>query len=124
MPDGTLGSISLTGNIYARNPNHPLDGRGWALQEFLLSPRVLMYGEKELTWHYQTENFKPVVKHHLSYFEGVKRLPPGIFCHQKACNLNIQKQQTQIWASIIEQYSKRRLTHSKDKLPAISGIAK
>jgi len=47
LPDSTLGSIKLIAesNLLAhRYKGGPLSKRGWALQEFLLSPRVILFG--------------------------------------------------------------------------------
>ena len=121
-PDGVLGSISLAAPIYTYNPAQPLDSRGWALQEFLLSPRLLMYGASELTWHCQTESYKPVTSTHLYYWQRVKRLPPEVFNHRKP-RLRSCRQQIEVWASIISEYTRRSLTYTEDKLPAIDGIA-
>lgn len=121
-PDGPRGSISLAAPILAYKPQQPLDSRGWTLQEFLLSPRVLMYGASELTWHCQSENFQTIEKNHIIYHERVKRLPHQIFNHGNSRGRNRNKQ-VELWASIVEEYTTRYLTDPGDKLPAIAGLA-
>ncbi|KAF6793038.1 heterokaryon incompatibility protein (SNF2 family domain-containing protein) [Colletotrichum sojae] len=48
------GQAGRTGTIYLRSgphvPQHALDKRGWVLQEFLLSSRLLVFSEWELLW--------------------------------------------------------------------------
>lgn len=50
-PDGTLGEVEL---LHAPDPHYherePLNLRGWAMQERLLSPRLLIFGKYEVTW--------------------------------------------------------------------------
>jgi hypothetical protein len=48
-PDGRQGIVQLTLEA-THNFMYPLNTRGWTLQESLLSPRKLIYGEKEQLW--------------------------------------------------------------------------
>lgn len=120
--DGRTGTVSLANRIYSHSPEQPLDRRGWALQEYLLSPRFLMFGGTELTWHCQTQVFKSIGESHIHYYELAQRLPTSIFDGRHP-PLFKPKQKFDLWASIAQNYSMRRLTFPEDKLIAIAGIA-
>ena len=123
VSDGRFGTVSMAPRIYAYRPVHPVDKRAWTMQEFLLSPRVLNYGEAELTWHCQTEAVKTISKSQLSYYDLFHRLPKEIFTNKSLRQISIRKQQRELWPKIIENYSRRELTVNSDRLLAILGIA-
>lgn len=82
--------------------------RGWTLQEWILSPRVL-HLDSITMWDcfdsYADELFR-------RYMER-----PRLIRHPAELGKGIS------WAFIVEEYSKRRVTHEKDRLPALAGLA-
>ncbi|KIX95813.1 uncharacterized protein Z520_08521 [Fonsecaea multimorphosa CBS 102226] len=96
----------------------PLSARAWALQENVLSPRILHYTETELTFECRTAyrcECNPIPKREAT--------TPGLLPKL----LLSTKQRTKVfrnWHRIVAQYTLRKLTVASDKLPAISGIAK
>lgn len=52
--DNTFGN-ALVMKQFNYDSMHPLNKRAWTLQESLLSPRKLLFGENELVWYCQTE---------------------------------------------------------------------
>jgi hypothetical protein len=123
--------MSLTGDTLYFRPflSHPsvwrtstelelyhLLGRGWVLQERLLSPRTVHYTHDELYWECYEDTWcecqSPNAKTYdwrpkITYYHQLSRGGDGSFWHQ-----------------IVEIYSNLNLTYPKDKLPAISGIAR
>lgn len=114
--------------------NPPLANRAWIVQERFLSPRVLYFGSDQLYYECNTyTNFecyrKPVhfkdtgdtgdparnalTKDMLSFtgevFQEIEADPEAL---------------VQIWYSLISTYSACKLTDPRDKLPALSGLAK
>ena len=93
----------------------PLLDRGWVLQERLLSPRVVYFDTEELKWEcmktadcqcgaiLSISNFK--ANYSGSVFRNERPLPFA-------------------WMRIAEMYSRLSLTFSKDRIVALSGIAK
>ncbi|KAF5232513.1 hypothetical protein FANTH_12930 [Fusarium anthophilum] len=105
----------------------PLYQRGWVFQELHLSPRAVLFNSKELTWvcnqdaqcecgettknifatkyfftHvHKTADYPGAVKGDLFYKHGMRN-----------------------WAHLVHRYSKLGLTFEKDRLPALSGMAK
>lgn len=119
-----------------------LSSRAWTLQERLLSPRTLHYGQQQMFWE---------CKKCFSAEDGA-RFSPDIFCIDRV--LGTQRQPGRDhgagdswatvfegqdpsdlpirpfhgrwhggWLSMITDFSKRRLTYPDDKLPALSGLA-
>ncbi|OQU97804.1 hypothetical protein CLAIMM_03689 [Cladophialophora immunda] len=95
----------------------PLRLRAWALQESVLSPRILHYTETELTFECRS-----TYRCECNPSPSRKATTPGLLP-----NLLSTKHHAKIfrtWHRIVAQYSLRTLTVASDKLPAISGIAK
>ncbi|KAH7126591.1 heterokaryon incompatibility protein-domain-containing protein, partial [Dendryphion nanum] len=94
-------------------PEWPLLGRGWVLQERLLSSRVLHLSEPELIWECREETScecgriqslgKP--EHH----QGIR----------SGSTMDLITQ----WQFVAEQYSTLKLSMASDLLPALSGLA-
>jgi hypothetical protein len=100
------------------NPLGRLATRAWALQEHVLSTRVLHYTDTELLFECKTSyrcESSPSRKTHLT--------TPALIPKAISCSSNSHHTIWNAWHRIVEQYSKRDLTVSTDKLPAISGIA-
>lgn len=112
----------------------PLNKRAWVVQERLLAPRVLHFGQSELLWECcETEasetyprgllpvmaivsstRFKqldPLVEGRRLRQHGLQDMDPRFFAHE-------------LWKRVVENYSTCTLTNAGDKLIALSGIAK
>lgn len=94
--------------------NSHLATRAWALQEKLLPPRTMHLGDRGAFWecrHKIANEFLP---------DGfTKRLGSGLL--QKMKKLEFLQQW---WARVVHLYTSANLTFARDKLPALSGIAK
>lgn len=120
--NGLLGSISLQPYLSDWNEDEqPLNLRAWALQERLLSRRVLIYGTTHMVWdcNSQYKTFGgPRLRRH-----SMPRLPDILVGDDGGCNiLNIEKTHIE-WTNIVIDYSRRSLTFINDRLPALSAIA-
>jgi hypothetical protein len=96
----------------------PLTTRAWALQEHVLSTRVLHYTNTELLFECKT-SFR------CECSPSRKTLPTTPALIPKAI-ARLHKHPEAVWGAwhrVVEQYSRRNLTNRDDKLPAISGIA-
>ena len=100
----------------------PLRSRGWAFQEWLLSPRVIHFTPLELMWDcaalLRSECDANPASNTFREIElgGIWRDMRSL-AHMSDHSTNEQ------WSDIIEAYSRRLLTKEEDKLPALSGIA-
>lgn len=105
----------------------PLGSRGWALQEHQLSPRVLIYTKKRLLWECRTHRAsedRPRME--TKYGVGrVTQLRRRLLDHNPVAlrPSEIKKELLDRWYDLVDDYSRRDLTHYTDKLPAFSGIA-
>jgi hypothetical protein len=97
----------------------PLTTRAWALQEHVLSTRILHYTKTELLFECKT-SFR------CECSPSRKTLPTTPALIPKAI-ARLDKHPEAVWGAwhrVVEQYSRRNLTNQNDKLPAISGIAR
>ncbi|KAF4960858.1 hypothetical protein FGADI_691 [Fusarium gaditjirri] len=114
---------------YTRKPLHQypenipcLETRGWTLQEFLLPPRVLHFGESDIAWRCKTRIICEcgqidsqdlnTYNHRFLDTQELANPPP-----------NDSKGALEWWAEIVRVYTSRQLTNPADKLPALSGLA-
>ncbi|RYO96356.1 hypothetical protein DL765_011607 [Monosporascus sp. GIB2] len=126
------GSITL---IKTQTEPEPLDRRGWALQERLLSPRTLEFSTRQLRficqhnprgktdgWRLKPESNKSrqdvlgdmtLLQEGFGAIESSKHNTNGPEFLEAMNN----------WYRLVEVYSRRQLTFGTDKLPAISGLA-
>ena len=96
----------------------PLMTRAWALQEHVLSTRVLHYTRTELLFECRT-----AFRCECSPSRKPKTTTPALI--PKAIG-KMHKHPEALWDAwhrVVEQYTRRNLTVSNDKFPAISGIA-
>lgn len=104
-----------------RSSGLPLLKRGWALQERLLSTRTLDFTDHELVWECM-ETFTcecANIDEGDSYRETKKAVVRARLAdHVSPTNINSQ------WKAIINSYSGKSFTYSKDIFPALQGLAK
>jgi hypothetical protein len=103
-------------NAGPARPIGPLSTRCWALQEHVLSTRVLHYTAAELLFECKTA-YRCECSPESKSLPTTPSLIPKAMASKKKDNI------WQVWQRVVEQYSSRKLTVSGDKLPAISGIA-
>lgn len=92
-----------------------LSKRGWVLQEKILSPRMIHFYKEELVWSCHSQE------------RCECRLLPGVsssgtfrrLLHSKNPELNLHFE----WPKLVQDFTRRDLTYTKDRLPAISGLA-
>ncbi|KAI9767147.1 MAG: hypothetical protein M1840_005936 [Geoglossum simile] len=116
---------SITGHLFARlRPSInieqcPLSQRGWVLQERILSRRILYYTRSRLYWECQTrttsEDCQLMLQRNLRF--GVLR--NGLISGKDAQDTQLYNQ----WYMMVADYTMRKLTKDRDKLPALSGLA-
>lgn len=126
-------------NLYLRPrlPDHRevflnaiLNRRAWALQERLLSTRIVHYGNQEIFWECLSGTARQG-----SAVEFTERLDVSsivtsegedfkrILTYLMTNGLKESHEIPPIWYRLVTQYSRRQLTRASDRLPAISGLA-
>ncbi|RDW95143.1 hypothetical protein BP5796_00906 [Coleophoma crateriformis] len=121
----------------------PLSQRGWALQERMLSPRVLHFSATRLVWECREASTtidatSRMRKSIFSMHVGNAHRLPQTECAKAVKetdttkllrNETIQSQNPpafrtgNFWRELVREYSKRCLSKPQDKLPAVAGIA-
>lgn len=94
----------------------PLNSRAWVLQESILSHRALLYDEHEVRWSCPTMKACECIPEGQvrRSWSRLDKGDPDIVDTRELANA---------WSAIVRDFSRRGLTYSKDKLPALAGIA-
>lgn len=115
----------------------PLSNRGWALQERLLSTRVIEYGRFQTRWicmhegGAQTDEMKQSFGTVDGLSDTVFRRALDFINGRKSSETTLDGSHTthsskepglDRWKDILERYTRRTLTLPTDRLPAISGV--
>ncbi|KAH7398502.1 heterokaryon incompatibility protein-domain-containing protein [Pyrenochaeta sp. MPI-SDFR-AT-0127] len=107
-----------------------LDTRAWILQEQLLSPRMLYYGNGEIYWDCVTvsaSESSPIAASLLYDSDPDETWALKLIRRTLAGSTNtraLRRKIADIWTQIIKNYSSRKLTRQSDKLIALEGILK
>jgi len=94
----------------------PLFGRGWILQERILSPRVLHFGPTELFWECRQKYWCQCGD---SEPEDIELTKPAFY---SLLTSSVSSDIHHAWRDLIEEYSQLSLTVSSDKLHAVAGL--
>jgi hypothetical protein len=134
-PNGEMGLVRVAPQREVDLWLESLFTRAWCLQENLLSPRLLLYTDTEVIWQCESAPIKRPDTTHVAYVRAdpklgrspFRRLPANILTPVKTSNEaedgSADAERYQIWRSLVENYTRRRLTVASDRLPALSGIA-
>lgn len=101
--------LSVSDPSYRCVWSQPLVKRAWALQERILARRTIHFSKTELLWECNTKVACETFPEGLPKYQ----LHPGHF----------HKKEILDWHIIVDNYTSAKLTYSKDKLVALSGIA-
>ncbi|KAI9699855.1 MAG: hypothetical protein M1820_007030 [Bogoriella megaspora] len=89
--------------------------RAWTLQEKVLAPRTLHIGDRGIFWECRTRTASEFLPDEImDTYEPFR----GPLISQ------VNRQTTDFWIRIVRLYSAASLTYEKDKLPALSGVAR
>jgi hypothetical protein len=111
----------------------PLGQRAWALQERLISTRILHYTASELVWECKTSvtcqcgGINSQI-HQKSFVDDPEFVDLQINFrtefHRILQEQHTTQQMTDLWMSVVFHYANRCLTQDNDRLPALSGLAR
>ncbi|KAF4990998.1 hypothetical protein FGRMN_8119 [Fusarium graminum] len=123
MENGHKGTVYLSGKAY--EPDHALDKRGWTLQEYMLSSRMLIFSHYQLLWQCQEIELQSVTGNEqgLEYQQHLESLPWAAFEDEgEPAYGTHDSDRLYLWKTIIMQYTRRNLKVPEDRLPAVTGI--
>ncbi len=115
----TVGSVVLQEQFRVDAFSEPINGRGWTLQERLLSPRLLIYGTHELGWQCQTEELTRGGTDK-SFDAGSERLEEAFFHPERELS---PENFWMSWIDIVIDYTHRKISFAEDKLVALAAVA-
>ncbi|KAI0677125.1 heterokaryon incompatibility protein-domain-containing protein, partial [Trametes maxima] len=135
--DGHLGSVYVGRRGYTAPSvvpgKEPVDRRAWCFQEWLLSPRKLLYTSDTLRYHCQTiarpvEDSIRAIRTVQSFVLDHAFLPieRAILANPDLAELSSEEhfaRQCMLWGLIVSNYTQRRLSCNTDRLPAFMAIA-
>jgi hypothetical protein len=111
----------------------PLNGRGWVLQERILSPRVLHFSHNQLAWEWHEKDACEMYPDGIptifvNFDTQVRIMDPEAYLKWVNSWRQIPFRPTMdvgygIWKRLVHLYSQTRVTKAPDKLIAISGFA-
>ncbi|KFY31748.1 hypothetical protein V493_00830 [Pseudogymnoascus sp. VKM F-4281 (FW-2241)] len=122
---GPMGSVTLMPTVKPEKdyiwPGSVRSGaksRAWCLEEYLLSPRKLIYGEVDSRWSCQALSYKP------HYPTDVNRSKNASIASWDtvSSDYKTEAQKAKRWIYIVQEYLLRNLTESEDQSRAIAGI--
>jgi hypothetical protein len=115
----------------------PVNRRAWVLQERLMAPRVLHFCKTQIAWECRKLDASESFRDGLSNFrlkageikraERLKMFVPHLTTGLAFPNYAPTPERNTTyshWKSVVERYSRTKLTNPGDKLIALSGIAK
>lgn len=113
---------SIIPDVTYPDRDSPLLSRAWAFQERLLAMRTLHFLPDEFLWECRSQFWCEC----LSSRADLKWMPPPLqaSAYSRAMCSPLSADLTQLWQNVIASYTNRQITNIKDKLPALSGIAK
>lgn len=125
--------LSTPCDIHVRKPlrhratDLPLLERGWVFQEHLLSPRILHFGHDELMWEcmeFTSWECGGMEEEHSAFQESWLALRNASNPIHRRLHKEDRWELCKIWSTLVEEYSRLKLSKPSDIFPAISGIAK
>ncbi|WZH43977.1 heterokaryon incompatibility protein-domain-containing protein [Fusarium acuminatum] len=123
LENGSRGIVYLSGKPY--EPNHPLDKRGWTLQEYMLSSRMLIFSDYQLLWQCQEIELQSITGNGagVEYQQHLESLPWAAFDDEGEPSYGThESEKLYLWKTIIMQYTGRDLRFATDRLNAVTGV--
>ncbi|KAL8787481.1 MAG: hypothetical protein Q9195_007728 [Heterodermia aff. obscurata] len=138
-PDGRYGTMMIGETMKLRDSvgwarmqfydpyADPINQRAWTLEEKLLSPRILIYASGCLRWLCDSDECTDGGDPDARLDTQAERLPFRMQASGTGSPMTVGEEQLpalyERWRYILQDYTNRYLTKSKDKLRAISGVA-
>lgn len=100
--------------------------RAWCMQEYLMSPRILVFAPTRLLFRCRTKTIQGV-GHSFCSTTGDLRLPDTLFLRDPPAAEPGSKEWVDMrkaWAKVVGDYSRRKTSYESDKLVACSAVAR
>lgn len=124
-PNNKFGSVQLVQYSHFTTEEEVINSRGWTLQESLLSTRLLTYGSRNLRWSCKQAEFSDGGPWEARYDLGLRQQWGNPKHEEHYWHFEWSGGDLAMgWRNIVEDYTRRTISVSGDKLPALSGIAR
>ncbi|KAL2072115.1 hypothetical protein VTL71DRAFT_11458 [Oculimacula yallundae] len=145
--DGTPGevhAIEIAGPIDP--PPHqvmgPLNERGWALQERILSQRFLTFDMRHIGYKCRSNSYTALLEDFNLQFRDLTHFPTSVFRTEGSTDLQVSKpmemtptalasithleffHRSKLWTEFVTEYSRTKLSSWRDQYDAIGGLVK
>ncbi|KAK8128610.1 HET-domain-containing protein [Apiospora sp. TS-2023a] len=139
-PDGTSGTVTICPLEIFDFSSMPLSKRSWCFQEYVLSRRHLFYTDKEVVWQCRSSKVVTISRGSIRYTPRDRLEPFGISgaiisgAHDSSHKTDSRPRgvlrgesgeeagRTQLWKSILRNYTRRAMNDPDDRLNAIMGV--
>ncbi|KAF2656521.1 HET-domain-containing protein, partial [Lophiostoma macrostomum CBS 122681] len=105
-----------------KQQSSPLSTRGWILQERLLAPRSLYFGENLMYWECRSADRFENLSSEQPIESPLGPVPKSVF-KGLLDSSEPKSQGREMWRRLVETYCTCDLTNPLDRLPALSGLA-
>lgn len=96
--------------------------RAWCLEEFLLSPRKLIYSREDIRWRCLTTECKPLGSGHIQHANELDQFPREVWDPANEKYFRSFENQSRMWMKYVDEYASRQLTQPQDGPRAIAGL--
>jgi len=117
------GASQYTPEVYTKPCTLPAMNRAWIFQEWVLAPRALLFGKKELFWQCQEMHGTETCPAIRPEEKEINLASSSFRKNWRAIKEMTAAQRWELWNLVIEQYSAKEITKSSDKLVAVAGLA-
>jgi hypothetical protein len=103
-----------------------LSDRGWALQERVMAPRIIHFGEHMVYWecHQEILSEAGLSPNESREYNEMNFNKPTLRQFWNELTQGSFSDELQRWYTCVNEFSKKKLTIGSDKLPAVAGMAK
>ncbi|KLU90181.1 hypothetical protein MAPG_09145 [Magnaporthiopsis poae ATCC 64411] len=114
-------AISYYESEYSTRDSLILFTRGWVVQERLLAPRLLIFGQDAVHWDCSELESSEIFPGSQPRIESWEQQESHRFW--QGLQTKAEPELLRIWARLVEAYSPKKLTNPTDKFVAIAGLA-
>lgn len=120
LQEDDLENSSIKAHKFLPETHHLLPTRAWAMQESILSTRIVRFTLSDITWECDGETVSEDGFKALDLAETFHPSRPFFNALENPTN---EKKRKDLWMGIVAEFTCRSITVPTDRLPAMSGMA-
>ncbi|EPE04832.1 HET domain-containing protein [Ophiostoma piceae UAMH 11346] len=118
--DSHIGALSLVPVQYHMSDRFAINKRGWTLQEAIIPPRLLVFGDLEPFLRCRTKDFVHARQSPVRFYSSIQ--PQRFFTDADDTTWTRSDRFDKAWPEIVSQYTMRELGFIADRPLAIGGV--